>query len=196
MPTTLNNSELYAHITQQLGSDVLYSSTISSAQCTDTSVSLVVNSPEGQKLLEAKKLLVTAPPLTDVLKPLNLDNVEEAILSQWKYNAVYFAVLANTGLPDGVEIYNNVPKSSPCVLNQPGTNGQRFVSEFIFTGVPALYRTTVIGGPGLTADAATALIAEAAMKVANTTDPPHMLAFASHNPLEVRPDAPGTRSGF
>jgi hypothetical protein len=30
VPTTFNNSELYAHIAQQLGSDVLYSSTICS----------------------------------------------------------------------------------------------------------------------------------------------------------------------
>jgi hypothetical protein len=196
VPTTFNNSELYAHIAQQLGSDVLYSSTICSAQRNDNTVSLVVNSPDGQKTVNAKKLLVTAPPLRDVLRPLDLDNVEEAIFARLKYNAVYVAVLANTGLPDGLEIYNNVPTSSPYVLNQPGTNGQPFVSEFIFTGVPGLYRTTVIGGPRLTADAATALIAEAAMKVANTTHPPQMLAFTSHNPLEMRPDPPGIRSGF
>jgi hypothetical protein len=196
VPTIFNNSVLYARAAQQLGSDLLLSSTIISVSRDDTGVNLVVNSNGHQQLIKAKKLLVTAPPLSSILKPLNLDPVEEFVFSQWEYQSAYVGILANTGLPDGLEVVNGVTDSSPNVLNLPGAYGQDYVQDFVFTGVPGLYRTSVIGRPGLSPQEAQQMVHEANGKVAAMEQPSQFVAFASHTPLQVRGTVQGIRSGF
>jgi hypothetical protein len=99
VPTTFNNSVLYARAAQQLGSDLLLSSTITSVSRDDTGVNLVVNSNGHQQLIKAKKLLVTAPPLSSILKPLNLDPVEGLCSVNGSINRPMWAFLPTQDSP-------------------------------------------------------------------------------------------------
>lgn len=67
-PASGVNSELYDKAAAKLGSNVLFSSTVTSAQRPAKGrggVSLVVQTPSGRKLIKASKLLITVPTLVD-----------------------------------------------------------------------------------------------------------------------------------
>lgn len=200
LPSTLNNSVLYDKAAQFLGPDILFSSTVVHAKRTDTSVTLEVNSGGCPKLIKAKKLIVTIPPLPSILAPLRPDERELSVFARWVHQAGYVGVLANTGLPDGLELINAVPDSSPRTLNLPGRGGASYVWNFVFSALPGLYRTNVVGKPDLTADGAKALVSEAFAEIAaagtfNVTEPV-WLAFGDHTPLQLRASAKGTATGF
>jgi hypothetical protein len=197
IPTTYNNSVLYERIAEQLGPDVLLSSTLTGAKRNGTTVELTVSADNCTKNISAKKLLVTAPPLAKTLAPLGLDAYEESVFTQWRYQSAYVGVLANTGLPDNLEILNADPDSSPNVLNLPGSDGTNYVASFTYSEFPGLYRTSVIGGPSLSSSGAKALVTDALAHVAgNASAHAQFVAFASHTPLEVRATAQGISSGF
>ena len=68
MPASHDNSEIYTKALAELGSDALLSSTVAAAQRPSngsSEVRLVVNTPSGQKLIRASKLLISIPPLLD-----------------------------------------------------------------------------------------------------------------------------------
>ena len=68
VPPNHNNGAIYTQAAAQLGSDVLLSSIVVDAQRPSRSgsgVSLVVQTPSGNKLIQASKLLISIPPLLD-----------------------------------------------------------------------------------------------------------------------------------
>lgn len=202
LPTTLNNSVLYDKAAHFLGPDVLFSTTVTHAKRTDTSVRLVVHDSNGcPKLIRAKKLIVTIPPLPSILAPLRPDERELSVFARWIHQSAYVGVLANTGLPDGLDVVNAVPDSSPHTLNLPGAGGVSYIWNFIFSAFPGLYRTNIIGAPDLTADGAKALVTEALAKFGeagtfNVTEQTAWLAFGDHTPLQVRGKAVDIAKGF
>lgn len=105
-PATYDTHSLFEKALTELGSDALLSSTVSSATRSDSGIELVVKTPQGQKLIKAKKLLVTAPPKLENMKPLGLDTKEEGIFSKFQSKALYSALLDNTGLVTGNRYYN------------------------------------------------------------------------------------------
>ncbi|KAI0849456.1 FAD/NAD(P)-binding domain-containing protein [Daldinia vernicosa] len=108
-PATYDAQSVFQKAQQDLGSDVLLRSTVSSATRSNTGISLVVNTPNGQKLIKANKLLVTVPPKIDNLKPFDLDQRESGILSKFQSKAFYTALLNQTGLAKGFSYYNAKP---------------------------------------------------------------------------------------
>ncbi|KAB5513268.1 FAD dependent oxidoreductase [Coniochaeta sp. 2T2.1] len=198
VPSSRNNSELYAAVQQYLLPDLLLGSTVSVADRTDAGgVTLVVNTPSGRKLVKAKKLLVTAAPTVDNLKKLGLDTVETNVFGKWEYSSDYVGVVANAGLPDGLDILNTSPDSSPGSLNLPKLP---FVSEIKYSGVPGLYTTTVVGPPGLNEHRAKIMVRDAVNKIgaAGTLPTKHLdfAAFSSHSPLQLRVSAEELKAGF
>ncbi|RYP10950.1 hypothetical protein DL765_007953 [Monosporascus sp. GIB2] len=105
-PANNDTHELYVRALEVLGSDALLSSTVACATRSDNGVELVVNTPDGEKIVKANKLLISAPPTLDNLTPFGLDEAEEAIFSQFEHNALYVGLLENTGLEAGVRYYN------------------------------------------------------------------------------------------
>ncbi|KAI0881954.1 FAD/NAD(P)-binding domain-containing protein [Annulohypoxylon maeteangense] len=105
-PATYDAQSVFLKAQEYLGSDALVSSTVSSATRSNTSVSVVVNTPNGKKLIKAKKLLVTMPPTTSNLKPLGLDSRESGIFSKFQNKAFYTVLLNQTGLAEGFRYYN------------------------------------------------------------------------------------------
>jgi hypothetical protein len=197
VPVSHNNSQLYGAIASSLGSNVLYSSTVSASQRDSSGIKLIVNTPAGKKLVKAKKLLVTAAPTVDNLSKLDLDATETNIFGKWSFRSDYVGVISHTGLPDGLDIINAVPDGSAGVDNFPTPP---FVTDFAFTGVPGLYRTTVIGDPDMNEHNAKIMVRNAlnAVGKAGTFDTKHLNfeAFADHTPLSLRVSAADLSSGF
>lgn len=133
VPTSHNNSELYAAVQQYLSADLLLASTVSAAKREDSGVKLVLNTPSGKKLVKAKKLVVTAGPSNENLKALDLDSTETGIFGKWEFSSMHAGLVSHTGMPDGLAIVNAVPDASPGTLNWP--KGQ-YVSELMFSHVP------------------------------------------------------------
>lgn len=76
-PESGRNDEIYTKALSELGSDVLLSSRVVAAQRPSNSsqeVRLVVETPSGRKLIRAPKLLISAPPLLDNCKRVNLQS--------------------------------------------------------------------------------------------------------------------------
>lgn len=197
VPSSHNNSQLYAAVQRYLSSDLLLSSTISVTDRTDSDVRLVVSTPSGKKLVKAKKLLVTAAPTIDNLRQLDLDTTETSVFGKWQYSSDYVGVLSHTGLPDGLDIVNVAQDSSPSSLSLPKPP---FVSEIKFSGVPGLYTTTVVAEPGLSEHRAKIMVRDALNKIgdAGTLPTKHVdfEAFSDHSPLQLRVSTDELKAGF
>lgn len=197
VPSSHNNSQLYAAVQQYLSADLLLSSTVSVTDRTDSGVKLVVNTPSGKKLIKAKKLLVTAAPTIDNLKKLDLDVTETDVFGKWQYSSDFVGVISHTGMPDGLDVVNVVPDSSPTSLNLPKPP---FVSEIRFSGVPGLYTTTVVGAPGLNEHQAKLMVRNALNKIGDAGSLPtkhiNFEAFSDHSPLQLRVSAEDLKAGF
>ncbi|KAL0253292.1 hypothetical protein SLS55_010264 [Diplodia seriata] len=171
MTGTLNNSVLYDRIAAHLGpDDVLYGATaVRAVERTADAVALVVDGDDGcEKLVKAKKLLVTIPPLASTLAPIfggpAADEEELDVFSRWTYRSGYVGVLNGTGLPDGVEVVNASPSNAS--LSLPGGGGESFVWNVISSGLlPGVFRTSVVGDEGLTAEGAKGLVADALSRI-------------------------------
>ncbi|KKY16196.1 putative amine flavin-containing superfamily [Diplodia seriata] len=170
MTGTLNNSVLYDRIAAHLGAaDVLYRATaVRAVERTADAVALVVADGTAgcKKLVKAKKLLVTIPPLASTLAPIfgPADEEELDVFSRWTYRSGFVGVLNSTGLPDGVEVVNASPSNAS--LNLPGGGGESFVWNVISSGLlPGVFRTNVVGDEGLTAEGAKGLVADALSRI-------------------------------
>lgn len=177
-PASHDNQQIYDAALLQLGSSVLLNSTVSSATRSKSGVKLAVKTPEGTKILRAKKLLVTIPPTKQNLGWLDLDQTETSLFSKWIYENQYIAVLSNTGLPNGTSV-TDVSLSAD-TFNLPSGF---FVNAFTATGVADLYTTRVYGGVSeadghdLINHALTTMAAAGTFPSAQT---PTYAAFASH----------------
>ncbi|KAF4538203.1 uncharacterized protein LTHEOB_10973 [Lasiodiplodia theobromae] len=205
LPTTMNNSILYERIAKHLGpTDVLYSTQVAFAERDDNCVSLIVkvNGCEN-KLIKAKKLLVTAPPLASGLAPLQLDAAELDVFTRWAYRSAYVGVLNNTGLRDNLDVVNAPPDASAGVLNLPGQKGESFVWNVIYSGMlPGVFRTNVVGDEKLEPEGAKKMVADAVAKFAETgalnatKEKLEWLDFGNHKPLQMRGKWADVAQGF
>lgn len=197
VPSSHNNSQLYASVQQYLSADLLLGSTVSVTDRSDSGVKLVVNIPSGKKLVKAKKLLVTAAPTVDNLKKLDLDTTEIDVFGKWQWSSDYVGVISHTGLPDGLDVVNVVPDSSASSFNLPKPP---FVAEVKFSGVPGLYTTTVVAAPGLNEHGAKIMVRDAlnAIGDAGTLPTEHIdfEAFSDHTPLQLRVSTEELKAGF
>jgi hypothetical protein len=111
-----NTGELYQKAGEQLGGDALLNSTVLSMDRSSSPVKVLVQTPTGKKLIVAKKLLSSIPPLIDNLSGYDLSNNETSLFSQFFSNGYYSGILNNTGITttnyqavDPQEIEGGVP---------------------------------------------------------------------------------------
>ena len=104
-----NTHRLFERALADLGSDVMLSSTVRYALRSKYGVKLIVNTPSGRKLIKAKKLLITAPPTIENLKPFSLNKKEYNIFSQFEYQALYVGLVQGSQLEPGYRYFNADP---------------------------------------------------------------------------------------
>ena len=85
-------------------------------------IKIALSTPSGAKLILARKLLSTPPPLLSVLKNCDLSEAETDLFSQFTANCYYSAILNNTGLPANITYAAapNTPYNIPSSPNGPG----------------------------------------------------------------------------
>jgi hypothetical protein len=128
-----NNSLLYERATEYLGDNVLLSTRAVRIERTRSGVRVLTDGPQGPQLIEARKLVVTVPPLVRNLGALDLDGTERSLLGKFTSGAYYTAVVRLSGLPAGVGL-SNVAAETP--YNLPPLPGLYMVGP---SPIPGLY---------------------------------------------------------
>ena len=192
-----NNGEIYVKALAELGSDALLSSTVKAAQRSynRSSVSLVVDTPSGSKLIRASKLLVSIPPIMDNMASFGLDAKESNLFSKWHYMGYYTVLLNNTGLPSGYEWINaNVSSATYNIPKLPGA------SQISATRIPGLFYAWYRSPVFLTQhDVESSTIEtiqklQAAENLTSTT--PTVIEYRSHTPYKLEVSAKAISDGF
>ncbi|KAH7393977.1 amine oxidase, flavin-containing superfamily [Phaeosphaeria sp. MPI-PUGE-AT-0046c] len=192
-----NNSELYTKAQNELlsATSLLLSSEVVASSRGDHNVKLMVKTPTGNKLIIAKKILITIPPKVDIMAPFDLSRQETSVFSKMIDVGYYTSVMKNTGIPDNVSVFNyaeDTPYNFP-VLPQ-GYNVQ-------MTPVPGLHQA-VYGTPRSAAtypmsdDAVKADIVKGIKRLQKANPDkfkqtePEFLFFSAHTPfyLQAKPE--------
>ncbi|MEV6495394.1 FAD-dependent oxidoreductase, partial [Actinoplanes sp. NPDC051633] len=128
-----DNSLLYERATAHLGENALLDSQVLLVDRSGSGVRVLVATPDGPRLILARKLVVTAPPLLRTFAGFDLDATERSVFSQFISGAYYTGVARLSGLPAGVTL-DNVAATTP--YNLPPLPGLYGVNP---TGIPGLY---------------------------------------------------------
>lgn len=191
-----NNSELYEKAAALLGKTVLYQSTVVRRNFDEEGLHvLTIATPDGNKTIRSRKVLITIPPTLANLQPFALDAGEEKVFSQWKWLNCYVAVVSDTGLGDGIQIINADTKAPFNLPKLP------FVWHYDYSGTPGRYIVKVVGDDNFSADDAKRLILDDLARIGNDETVlrgkvANIDAFASHCPLQLHPDVGALKSGF
>ncbi|CAK9881660.1 unnamed protein product [Sphagnum jensenii] len=191
-----DNSELYEKATAELGQDVLLKSYIVAMDrdAAGAYAEVVVKTPDGIKLIQAKKISLTIPPKLYNLVGWDLSSNESSLFAQFRNVAYYVSLLRNTGIPDNVVI-SNVGADTPYNLRVlPGAY------RIQPTGVPGLH-TVYFGSdhplPDAQVEAAiTSTISRLGTAGTIPTTVPYSVLFSSHTPYELRVPAKAIKDGF
>ncbi|KAK8007194.1 SH3 domain-containing protein [Apiospora arundinis] len=132
--------ELYAKALAELGPEHVLLQTnvkeVDRGNGADDPVRIAVQTPEGPKLIEAKKVVFAAPPVLDNFQGWDLCAVEKSLFGQWHASGYYTGILENAGIPAGITQLQNSGPGKPFRLPElPGL--------YIFTQVPAANVTQV-----------------------------------------------------
>lgn len=178
--TKHDNGELYVKALAELGSDALLSSTVTAAQRpAEGGVSLVVNTPTGNKLIIASKLLVTIPLLLGNMQPFDLDDTEESLFEKFHYSCYYVGLINNTGFPEGFR-YLNV--AANYTYNIPHFPGLYFIDPTIEEDIYLYWYGSLTD---LTQEQIESDVATVVRRLSNSTQQPDFIAFNSHTPFKL-----------
>lgn len=144
-PVSRRNIQVYEAIATRLGSDVLYSSTVSQSIRTAQGTALLVKGADGKyTLVFAKRLLIAIEPTAANMAPFSLDNTEKALFNKFSYGNVYAGIVSHPSLPVNVSLVNLPEAAAPdnwLVLPKPAFN-----IRFDYMGYPSNnWRVIVVG---------------------------------------------------
>jgi hypothetical protein len=193
--TNHDNSEIYRNaqaVLLETGSLLLNSHVVSADRnCDDELVRLVVSTPSGHKVIEAKKIIIAIPPTLNNLHSFHLDFKERSLFEQFKATGYYTGLLRNSGLP--------------LSLLSRGSN-----TEFNVPGLPQIYSTEVSTIPGLQHvfygsdtilpidEVRSNIISTVQRFLPNTTStaPPEFAVLSNHSPFVLTVPSSAIEKGF
>ncbi|EMD61333.1 hypothetical protein GGP41_003963 [Bipolaris sorokiniana] len=198
--SVMNNSLLFQRLTAELlasNSLLLSSRVVKTARVSkiDGRVRVLVQTPEGTRLVIAKKILITAPPTLDNLAPLDTSGDELKLFTQFT-SINYFTTIVKNAFPGNASVRNlaldrpfAIPPM-PAIINiQPTVNP---AYNQIFYGTKF--------GQDITLDQAKAAILADLNRyraVNGITGPaPEFMVASGHNPYNLMVGAEATRNGF
>jgi NAD(P)-binding Rossmann-like domain len=119
--TSHNVYDLYTSAAKVLDGNILDSaSIISMNRRASNAVKLIVNTPSGRKLVRAKKILMTGPPLIDNLQGWDLSDAERGTFTKFSSLGYFGAIVSNTGISQAT-YFENIGAQNPFFLNSlPG----------------------------------------------------------------------------
>jgi hypothetical protein len=174
------NHIIYINALKVLGESVLLNSTVTLAQRDSSGSKLVVSTPTGYKLITAKQLLITIPPVADNLAPFELDTKEEDIFSNFIAEGLWPGIVKISGLPAGVTYTNVAPDTlynlptAPAINSLTPTAIEGFYRFYLFSAEPMPYEQA--------REKSLASIKAFVDAVTGTSTEPEFIEFASHTP--------------
>jgi len=184
-----NNHELWEKAQVELGSSVLLSSTVVAAQRSKSGVKLIVKTPAGNKLVQAKKLLVSAPLTKKNTAPFDLDAREQRIFGQFVNTAFYCGLVNSTGLPAG---FNYLNTGANTLYNIPTGPGVYHVSPTTVQSIFGFW----YGSDATVPEPTVKEEVRAAIAKLGGSAKPEFLAYANHTPYNLNVKAEAVRDGF
>ncbi|KAJ0426581.1 hypothetical protein BJY00DRAFT_92141 [Aspergillus carlsbadensis] len=190
--------ELFRMAARYIGKrNILYNSRVMAASRGSTGVNLLVENIDGmQTVVRAKQLLMTFPPILANLDGFNLDEDERTVFSKLRHNSFYGGVVANTSIPDGLNLVNLNPNNQPGSLPLPP-----FLYALDYTGLPGYHTTRITGDAQFTEeDARSLLLGDLKRMEEAGTFPggqePTIVALANHTPNNLHISNDDIRNGF
>lgn len=195
VPKDADQQEIFRRAQTELGTDVLYSSTVQSATRNSTGVSLTVKTPTGMRTIHAKKLLVTIRPTEDNMTPFGLDTQEMHSFSQFGFTGWYVALVNNTGFTEGTT-YQNVGPNQPYNLSVLPS-----VYTFTPTKAPGIFWVRYGSTNQLSADKVQGDIIDTVKRLrplgnGHHSGPPKVVAYSSHTPFQLTVSADAIKNNF
>ena len=192
--TRHDNSQLYEDAQTELGQDVLLNSRVMATDRSGDVAKVLVQTPGGVKLIIAKKILLTIPPLLNNLAGFDLSKDEKDAFSQFLSNGYWTGLLRNTNIPDDTTVQNTGANTQ---YNQPVFPNLYACMPTIVSGLHDIK----YGGPStLSDDQVKANIVEDInrLKTAGTlnTTTPEFAVFSSHTPFELTVPSDAIKAGF
>jgi len=189
-----NNHELYEKAQMELEDDLLLNSKVIATDRSGSYTHLVAQTPTGPKLIKAKKLLLTIPPIIDNLSGLDLDTNEKSLFSQFEHGSWFTACLKNTGIPEHKEV-RNFGADTP--YNVPALPGPYFIQA---CDIPGVFNVKYCSPfPMSESDGKEEILAAVQrLKTAGTlnTTKPEFLEFHAHVPFEMIVSTEAIKEGF
>ncbi|OGM45217.1 hypothetical protein ABOM_005824 [Aspergillus bombycis] len=191
-----DNSVLYRAAEKELGRDVLYKSRVIGAMRKlseiDHSSYILAQTPSGQKLIHAKKILIAVPQTIENLIPFGLDRIERGIFTQFTGTFWYSSLIRN--------IYHSAPSINNNAHDTP-------YNLPILPGVYSLRNTDVPGLNWVLYGSSTFMhneevkkdIVDSLLRIRHpnvAVREPEIVAFKSHSPYELTVPVQAIRDGF
>lgn len=191
-----DNHEIYDKALVKLASDVHLSSTVRFISRDENITRVMVSTPGGEMLVNAKKLLIAIPPKLEKLPFLDLRAEERKLFSQFNNSFYWNGVVRNSGIPDNVSL-------QPLALTAP----------FGIPALPILYLIQPTGVPGLhmvyfgsthyipDEQVKASILSTLAKLVKGAKYPPakgpaEFVAFQNHNPFGCTVSCKAIEQGF
>ncbi|KAE8389064.1 hypothetical protein BDV23DRAFT_173378 [Aspergillus alliaceus] len=188
--------ELYSKASKILSSDIIYQSTVTETERSESGVKVVVQSANGaRKLIKAKNLLITFVPIMESLKGFDLSTNEATLFKKWDWVNYYVAVLKSTGVPNAVTVMNTDPDNTPGNLPLPP-----FQWSLQYLGADGYLASKVVANRTFTQEQAKKLIISDIRRMGTAgTYPggdPEIVAFGDHTPTTLSVSNADIRDGF
>ncbi|KAK8044023.1 hypothetical protein PG993_004047 [Apiospora rasikravindrae] len=180
-----NTHELYANALTELGSDVLLQTSVKKVSRSSGAVRITVQTPEGTKTIEAKKVVFAAPPVLDNFAGWDLSEDETSLFGQWHASGYYTGILENAGLPSNITQLQNSGPGKPFRL--PELPGPYVFGQVAAANVTQVYYATpdVVSVEAAQADILVNLNRFKAANGIPTASEPTWRTFSSHAPFNL-----------
>jgi hypothetical protein len=190
-------STIYDGAALELGSDVLYESKVLSVErgCRGQyPISVKLSTPEGEVVVESKKLLVAFPPSPKGFASFDFTGSERSLFSSFRPNHYSTGVVRLSGISDATTLQNTGNRTPYALPSLPG------VYALSPTGAPGLWNVKY-GSPTLLEDRAVQqAIARDVRRIARAGSAPVSLEgfaiFRNHSPFELMASSREVASGF
>jgi hypothetical protein len=192
-PVSGNTHELYDKATVLLGDDVLLNSHVTATDRTN-GIRLAVSTPAGPCIVQAKQLVITAPPLVAGLSAFDLSSMERSLFKCFRPGYYYTAVVRVNGIPEKTDVQN---VGADTEFNLPPFPAIYGISG---TASPDLYQVKYGSVTALTnAQVKSNIVADITRLRSAGTYPvstPKIEAYSNHSPFELTVSTAEIQRGF